>query len=152
MTETIPKLEITATVVIIHENKTLLHLHKQLGVWMPIGGHVEENEPLHEAAHREVMEEAGIEIEIWQQAPLLNWERSVQVPCPFLSLFHTRLTDRRIHDNYFIAFPKSLRLRASDGESTTFRWVTADDLRAEINIWPDVRTICLNALELVQRE
>jgi 8-oxo-dGTP pyrophosphatase MutT (NUDIX family) len=39
-----------------------LHRHAKLGLWLPPGGHIEPNELPDEAALREVMEEAGIEV------------------------------------------------------------------------------------------
>lgn len=40
----------------------LLHFHEKLGRWLPPGGHIEPNEIPDHAAHREVLEETGIEI------------------------------------------------------------------------------------------
>ena len=34
----------TATTVIVHKNKVLLHLHKKLGIWIPVGGHIDRDE------------------------------------------------------------------------------------------------------------
>lgn len=58
------KFERTVAVYILNkDNKILMLNHKKLETWLPPGGHVEENELMHEAAIREVAEEAGIKIE-----------------------------------------------------------------------------------------
>lgn len=49
---------------IVWDDRVLLINHKKLGRWLPVGGHVEEGETPEEAAAREAMEEAGIEIDI----------------------------------------------------------------------------------------
>lgn len=54
----------TVAVFVVWEGKVLLHLHRKLGMWLPPGGHIEENELPDEAAAREVLEETGLEIEL----------------------------------------------------------------------------------------
>jgi len=46
------------------ENKVLMIKHKKLGVWLPPGGHIEENELPCEAALREIFEETGIRAKV----------------------------------------------------------------------------------------
>lgn len=53
-----------ATAYVINDKKQILMLkHKKLNVWLPPGGHVEENELTHHAAAREVREETGVLID-----------------------------------------------------------------------------------------
>lgn len=60
---------------VVHEGKVLLLLHRKLNIWLPPGGHIEDNELPDEAAVREVREEAGIECELYG-------ERGVPVQSP----------------------------------------------------------------------
>lgn len=52
-----------AVYILDDSDRVLLLLHKKLNSWLPPGGHIEEGELTHEAALREVREEAGIDIE-----------------------------------------------------------------------------------------
>ena len=54
----------TVAVFVVWEGKVLLHHHRKLGMWLPPGGHIEENELPDDAAVREVLEETGIEVEL----------------------------------------------------------------------------------------
>jgi 8-oxo-dGTP pyrophosphatase MutT (NUDIX family) len=54
----------TVAVFVVWEGKVLLHHHRKLGMWLPPGGHIEENELPDEAAVREVKEETGFEVEL----------------------------------------------------------------------------------------
>lgn len=54
----------TVAVFVVHDGKVLLHFHHKLRMWLPPGGHIEKDELPDEAAAREVMEEAGIEVEL----------------------------------------------------------------------------------------
>ncbi len=54
----------TVAVFVVREKKVLLHRHRKLGMWLPPGGHIEENELPDEAAVREVFEETGLRVEL----------------------------------------------------------------------------------------
>ena len=63
---------LTVAVFVVHQNKTLLHLHKKLGSWLPVGGHVDPNESPCEAAIRETQEEAGLTVELYRHLPVVD--------------------------------------------------------------------------------
>jgi len=52
----------TVAVFVVWEGRMLLHRHRKLGMWLPPGGHIEEDELPDDAAVREVLEETGIEV------------------------------------------------------------------------------------------
>ena len=52
--------DFTVAVIVVHEDKVLLHFHNKLGRWLPPGGHIERNELPDEAAVREVREETSV--------------------------------------------------------------------------------------------
>ena len=54
----------TVAVFVVHDGRVLLHYHRQLGKWLPPGGHVEDNELPDDAAEREVLEETGIRVRL----------------------------------------------------------------------------------------
>ena len=54
----------TVAVFVVWEGKVLLHLHRKLGMWLPPGGHIEQNELPDDAAVREVLEETGLRVEL----------------------------------------------------------------------------------------
>src|SRR3989344_4366051 len=49
---------------IFKDNKVLLIHHKKLDLWLPPGGHIEENEIPDNALRREIREEVGINVHI----------------------------------------------------------------------------------------
>ena len=56
-----PSRDFTVAVLVIRDDRILLHWHAKLGRWLPPGGHIEPDELPDEAALREVMEETGVE-------------------------------------------------------------------------------------------
>ena len=63
----------TATVLIVHHNRVLLHRHKKFGSLLPVGGHIDRNELPEETALRKAKEEAGLDIELYNpKSPYLG--------------------------------------------------------------------------------
>ncbi len=60
----IPLREFVATVYVVKDDKVLLIHHKKLKMWIPVGGHINENELPCEAAKREVFEETGLKVRL----------------------------------------------------------------------------------------
>ena len=61
------KMDFTVETFIVHKNKVLLRKHDKLKIWMSVGGHVELDEDPVEAALREVKEEVGLDITLYQK-------------------------------------------------------------------------------------
>jgi len=56
-----PTNHFTATGIVFNPcGEILMIKHKKLGVWLPPGGHVDDNELPHDAALREIFEETGV--------------------------------------------------------------------------------------------
>ncbi len=77
----------TSTAFVVQDGATLLHWHPKLNMWLPPGGHVEENEDPVQAVLREVEEETGIPVEV---VPTGDFEHDhaypVQIPPPLTIL------------------------------------------------------------------
>jgi 8-oxo-dGTP pyrophosphatase MutT (NUDIX family) len=56
------KIDFTASVYVVFENKVLLHLHPKTNKWMPPGGHIELEEDPNQAVLREAKEECGLDV------------------------------------------------------------------------------------------
>lgn len=65
MTHTGDKVCYTAEVFIVYEDKVLLRMHEKYGIWLSVGGHIEQGEDPNQAALREVKEEVGIDVVLW---------------------------------------------------------------------------------------
>ncbi|MEJ2289493.1 MAG: NUDIX domain-containing protein [Deinococcales bacterium] len=70
-----PTRDLAATVFVAWRGQLLMHRHRKLGMWLPCGGHVEPHELPDDAAVREVLEEAGVRVE-------LVGERALELPTP----------------------------------------------------------------------
>ena len=58
--------DFVATAFVVKDAKTLLILHKKLGLWLPPGGHIDKDELPCDAVLREVEEETGLRVELFE--------------------------------------------------------------------------------------
>ncbi len=81
MEEPVLERHFTVTGFVSHQGRTALHWHR-FGLWLPPGGHVEENEDPIQAMLREVIEETGIEVEVIPTVPPFAHAHPPQLPPP----------------------------------------------------------------------
>jgi 8-oxo-dGTP pyrophosphatase MutT (NUDIX family) len=127
-------------VYIINKQKQILLLeHKKLKSWLPPGGHVEISELTHEAAIREVREEAGIEIEFIcnrEYTGNMNDSRAKILPAPFL----VQLED--IGDHFhedFVYLARANSDQIINNENHNIAWFDIEKA-IELNIFENVRS------------
>lgn len=140
--------DFTVAVFVVHNQHVLLHPHAKIGIWLPPGGHIDAPELPDEAAIREVMEEAGIDI-------ILVGERGVGLNSPNLPLQLVRpegIQLENISPNHqhidLIYFARLTDHSQSDLPDVLepMRWVKAEDF-AEINLNEEVTAWATRALE-----
>ena len=73
----------TATGFVVHRDATLLHWHRKVKMWLPPGGHIEENEDPVQAVLREVEEETGVQVEVVPTGTPIELDYPKQVHAPF---------------------------------------------------------------------
>ncbi|MFA5871901.1 MAG: NUDIX domain-containing protein [Parcubacteria group bacterium] len=142
--------DFTANITIVHDNKVLLHFHKDLKRWLPVGGHIEKDELPEEAAIREAREEAGLEIELYDndKADRIADARQSRLKMPM----HIFLED--IHEGHqhidFIYYAKAntFELNPEEDESVELRWFTAEELD-KLDAGQPIKYIAREALELL---
>lgn len=144
------RIDFTASVYVVFENKVLLHKHKKLGIWLPPGGHIELDEDPQQAALREVKEEAGIDIELVGN-PTAGLEpsdvRGDITPPKFLNrhFFDEEKTHEHIDMVYYgRATSATVTPEVEGGEIT---WFTRQEIEAHTELLPDIRRYALAALD-----
>ena len=140
--------DFTATTFVVHEQCTLLLLHRKLGIWVPPGGHIEPNELPNHAAVREVREETGLEVELIEQGTQLG---HVQVlPQPYCILLENIAPDHQHIDLIYFAQVRGGSLVHAEREAYTSRWFTWDGLSDDI-VAEDIRVLGRRAIEGCRR-
>jgi len=133
------KREFTSTVYIIENQKVLLVWHRKLQKWLPPGGHLEANETPPEAAHREVLEETGLEIEfIGPENIRIDCWNAKSLERPYLCLLEEipAYQDKPAHQHIDMVFVgRPVRICQPPEEGHELRWF---DLEGLENLSPDV--------------
>ena len=135
---------------IVNEAELLLIHHRKLDKWLPVGGHIEDNETPCEALRREVREEVGIEIEFLHY-PTPRRGNDRDYPTSFYVNKH-RITESHSHYClFFLCKPKSMDLQIDESEVKGYSWVTQDTLKF---LNPPLNTgdltTCLEAITLAR--
>ncbi|MCF7800704.1 MAG: NUDIX domain-containing protein [Candidatus Marinimicrobia bacterium] len=138
----------TATTFVVFQNRTVLHFHKTLKMWLPPGGHIDRDERPDHAALREVKEETGLDVTLVYDPPKIASENAIELPPPRHILLENINPYHQHIDLIYFARAHSEQLKPHDGESTTIRWFTEEDL-ADQDLTEDVRTLAKTALQVV---
>lgn len=105
----------TAGGLVVSERGTILHLHKKLGIWIGVGGHIDGDEFPYESALREAQEETGLEVEHVGGTPT------------FLHVdVHPAYEHTHIDLRYVLTAPP-IDPQPSSGESQDVKWVSFDE-------------------------
>ena len=140
-------------VYIVKDGKVLLVNHRQLDMWLPVGGHVELDEDPEQALYREVKEECGLKIELVGSAkPDSKDERSMPLPVPaFMDIHKISPTHRHIGLTYF-ARAQSGEPKLAAREHADIRWFSKSDLgNPAFKLVPNVRFYADQALKMAEK-
>ncbi|MBI4600250.1 NUDIX domain-containing protein [Candidatus Uhrbacteria bacterium] len=140
----------TATTYIVHNRKVLLHLHKKLHVWLAVGGHIDRDELPETAALREIAEESGLSVTLYNPDKKIDMDDARQLSRPM----HILLEDiNQFHQHIdFIYYAKSDtdELSPQDGETTHLKWFTADEIKQLDGAPGNVKALSLEAIDLLR--
>lgn len=129
--------DLTVTAYIVRtdtpEPMVLLHMHKKLGVLLPVGGHVELSETPWQAIAHELAEESGYELSqlsiLQPQSRIKSMSKTVHHPSP-LSMNTHSIPKSHFHTDIEYAFTTDSEpaLDIAEGESLDIRWLSQSEL------------------------
>jgi ADP-ribose pyrophosphatase YjhB (NUDIX family) len=140
------KTDLTVAGYILNNNKTLLIYHKKIGLWLPVGGHIEENETPDEALTREIKQEVGLDIKILNVSDIPqkgNIKKQLAVP------FYANVHSVGDHDHcclFYLCESKSLEVKLKRDEVTESGWFSREQLHQD-KIPIEVRNIGILGFE-----
>ena len=139
----------TATGVVFNvKDEILMIRHKKLGVWLPPGGHINENELPCEAVLREIYEETGVKaavITAAQDTCVPACDYMLPVPMEIL-LEDTEGTGLHNHiDMIYLCLSENSDLKPQENEVDGIGWFTAESIM-ELNTYNNVRNTVQKAI------
>ncbi|MDA1079115.1 MAG: NUDIX domain-containing protein [bacterium] len=165
------KICFTAAGMLIHDDKTLLILHKKLNKWLCPGGHMEAGELPHQAAEREFLEETGMAVEAYDPFYTRDSQATEYVPSPVETNLHwiseqnfaERTSDPEAYAEapvrlkgceqhigflYLVRPTGSIKLQRQVEEVTQIRWVTRGEV-ADFDLRDDMKAQLQHGFEIV---
>jgi len=136
--------DFTATTFVVHEERTLLLLHRKLGKWFPPGGHIDPHELPDHAAVREVREESGLDVELLTQGGALG--HVLVLPQPYCILLEDISPEHQHIDLIYFARVRGGSLAHAEREAHAARWFTWEALD-DPEIAEDIRELGRRAIE-----
>lgn len=120
-----------AVYILNSKDEMLLLYHKKLNTYLPPGGHVENDELIHESAIREAKEEAGVEIEFLNIYKELGDDRAEQLPTPIFVQLED-IGDHYHEDFVYLARAKSDEIKNNEGHSDIGWFSKKEALKLEL--------------------
>ncbi len=138
-------------VVYIPEKRVLIRYHDKHDMWLVPGGHVELDETPVEAAEREVKEETGLDVTLWEGNKLFTYqnERYTELTPPVAMSVHDIMPGHRHTSLVYFATSGTMEVVEPDGaeKSRGCLWLTKDELIAHPDIHETIKWYGAKALE-----
>ena len=129
------KIDFTAGVFVVYNNKVLIRKHDKYGIWVTVGGHVELDETPDVAAVREVKEEVGLDVVLVspRQSPSFD-EMYAEVTPPWYMNMHS-INDTHKHIDFVYFAVSNSDAVVPENATDEWKWFTAEelDLAKDIN-------------------
>lgn len=139
---------------IFYNEQVLLVKHKKSGLWLPVGGHIEQEESILEALNREIQEEIGFENVLFVFPKSIykdNEERQI-MPLPFY------VQVKRLNDTSEIIYEFAGKVKNIDAislqqnELEEYRWFPIFDIDVNESISFIIKEKVKLAWENIQKE
>jgi len=145
------KIDFTAEVFIVYQNKVLLRKHDKYKMWLSVGGHIELDEDPNQAAIREVKEEVGLKVTLYHDP---NY-RSVNldgykelIPPQFMNIHKINDTHQHITLVYFAKTETDQLVLSEDEKSDGCKWFTETELNdPQYQVRETIKRYAKSALE-----
>lgn len=142
----------TASVYVVSNHKVLLHKHKKFQSLFPLGGHLLPCELPHEAAIREVFEESGLMITLFDPDIKLPFKNVRQLKRPAHILLENIGQPVENIDFIFFATVYTFDINPGDGESRELYWLTEEEVKEDNRIEDHIRIMTLEALKCLRNK
>lgn len=147
-------IDFTVEVFIVYENKVLLRKHDKYKLWLSVGGHIELNEDPNQAALREVKEEVGLDIVLYNPIRLndiLNPNFKDLIPPIFLNRHRVNEAHEHVTLVYFAKSNSDKLILSETEKSEDCRWFTLEELDdSKFGVEPKVKEYAKYALKTLK--
>jgi 8-oxo-dGTP pyrophosphatase MutT (NUDIX family) len=145
------KIDFTVGVFVVYKDTVLIRKHDKYHIWIAVGGHVDLDEDPTQAAVREVKEEVGLDVELWQGNKLRNplpgdppWNHKELIPPVGLNRHNVSPTHEHVDFTYFARATTNKVIPENPDDE--WRWFTRAELEMA-DLLPDIKFWATCALD-----
>ncbi|MFW5691591.1 MAG: NUDIX hydrolase [Chloroflexota bacterium] len=135
----------SALVVDISQGRVLLHLHRKLGLWLPLGGHADYETDLAQVALREAFEESGLPDLRFFPAPNGQPVPPADFDVHTIPATADRPEHLHLDFRYLLATTQPQAARIDPEESLDMAWLSFDEALRRDDLRPDVHRLVTKA-------
>lgn len=142
--------DFTVEVFVVHQRKVLLRLHDKYKIWLSVGGHIEQNEDPNQAAIREVKEEVGLDIELYDGNKPFELSTNTYeelIPPYFLNIHSITESHRHIGLTYFASSTTDKVI--PEKHTDVWKWLDREELILMKDLKPQILKYALKALDVI---
>ena len=147
------KIDFTTEVFVVNRGRVLIRKHDKYGIWLAPGGHVELDEDPNQAVLREVKEEVGLDVKLYDPREYREDSEEYHELIPPMFLNRHRITPHHEHISLTYFAIADFDKVANEGreKSENVRWFTKEELLGDEypEIKPSIRFYALKALEVL---
>ena len=144
------KIDFTVEVFVVYKKKVLLRIHDKAKIWLSVGGHIELDEDPNEAAIREVKEEVGLDIILYDNREFKHKDEQGQELIAPMFLKRHFMSNAINHEHIVLTYIASSLTDNVIPEKTDdqWKWVTQEELEV-MDLKPDIKFYAEKALEIL---
>lgn len=148
-------IDYTVETFIVFKDKVLLRFHDKYAIWLSVGGHIEPDEDPNQAAIREVKEEVGLDIALYDKLRPFSEESEAYhelIPPFFMNIHRISNSHRHVALVYFARAKSAVVVESSEDKSGKWKWMTREDVEKAVDIKPSIKYYALKALETLSKK
>ena len=148
-------IDYTVETFVVFNDKVLLRFHDKYGIWLSVGGHIELDENPNQAAIREVKEEVGLDVNLYDKLlPLREKNGSYEelIPPYFMNIHKISETHKHIAMVYFAKAFTDKVVESENEKSAGWKWMTKREIEQAIDISPLIKIYAIRALNELSKK
>lgn len=132
------KIDFTVEVFVVYKDKVLLRKHDKYGCWLSVGGHIELDEDPNEAAVREVKEEVGLDVVLFDTRAFTREDETFKELIAPVSLNRHRISETHEHVSMLYFAEASTDAVVPENATDEWQWCKKGEIELLEGIRPDI--------------
>jgi len=140
--------DFTVEVFVVFNGKVLLRKHDKYGIWLSVGGHIEPDEDPNQSALREVKEEVGLTIKLFDTREYRG-DVTIQELITPISLNRHRISNTHEHVSLIYFATATTDQIIPEKPTDEWRWCTKEDIDGMEDLQSNVAFYGKKALDYI---